>query len=228
MYFSLITPEPGREREVARELISGPYGDHQWLWRLFPAPEGAAREFLFRRRDVEGIPRYYVLSRRAPQPQGSAWRVRTSVYAPKLSAGTRLQFDLRANPVVDQVHDGRRRRHDVVMQEKKRLLRGCGLKRWGDWTGADRPALQTLVQDACGAWLRSRAPRLGFEVDEDRFMADGYQQHRAKDGRIRFSTADLSGELTVVDPDAFVDTLGKGVGHAKAFGCGLLLVRRIG
>jgi hypothetical protein len=46
MYFSLITPTDGRERDAAHEWASGPYIEHQWLWRLFPAPEGAPRDFL--------------------------------------------------------------------------------------------------------------------------------------------------------------------------------------
>ena len=48
-----------------------------------------------------------------------------------------------------------------------------------------------------------------------------------KDGQLSFSTADFSGELTVFDPSAFVMTLRNGIGPAKAFGCGLLLVHRL-
>ena len=55
---------------------------------------------------------------------------------------------------------------------------------------------------------------------------DKYQQHSEKDGRLSFSTADFSGELTVIDPAAFAVALGDGIGPAKAFGRGLLLVRR--
>ena len=76
--------------------------------------------------------------------------------------------------------------------------------------------------------LRSRASRLGFEVDEKILAVDGYQRHsEKKDGRLRFSTVDFSGELTVNDPSAFAGALRGGIGHAKAFGCGLLLVRRV-
>jgi CRISPR system Cascade subunit CasE len=35
---------------------------------------------------------------------------------------------------------------------------------------------------------------------------------------------DFSGELTVVDPVTFGFALQNGIGRAKAFGCGLLLV----
>ena len=48
-----------------------------------------------------------------------------------------------------------------------------------------------------------------------------------KNGRLRFSTVDFSAELTVIDPGKFDKALLDGIGHAKAFGCGLLLLRRI-
>jgi len=227
MYFSLITPAEGRERNAAHEWASGPYVEHQWLWRLFPAPEGTRRDFLFRRQDLGDMPRFYVVSKRPPLAQDSAWNIRTRDYAPVLKAGSRLRFDLRANPVVTpHAHDGKRVRHDVVMQEKKRMLRERGLARWQDWQDDDKPALYTLVRSACGSWLCSRALRLGFEVDEPSLAVHSYRQHSQGEGRLQFSTADFSGELTVIDPAAFEAALRTGIGPAKAFGCGLLLVRR--
>lgn len=227
MYFSLITPAEGRERDAAHEWASGPYVEHQWLWRLFPAPEGTRRDFLFRRRDAGGIPRFYVVSKRPPLVQSAAWNIRTRDYAPALEVGARLRFDLRANPVVTHAHDGKRGRHDVVMQKKKRLLKERGFARWQDWQNDDKPALYALVRETCGAWLRARASRLGFEVDEESLAVDGYQQHAEKNGQLRFSTVDFSGDLTVIDPTTFAVALRDGIGHGKAFGCGLLLVRRV-
>lgn len=43
---------------------------------------------------------------------------------------------------------------------------------------------------------------------------------------ISLSTVEFSGALTVTEPDAFNRALLRGIGHAKGFGCGLLLVRR--
>jgi CRISPR system Cascade subunit CasE len=55
MYFSVITPSPGREREAAQQRAAGPYSEHQWLWRFFPAEENSPRDFLFRRLDMNGL-----------------------------------------------------------------------------------------------------------------------------------------------------------------------------
>lgn len=227
MYFSLIKPRTGRERDAAHEWANGPYAEHQWLWRLFPASEGSPRDFLYRRWDAEGMPRYYVVSKRPPQVQSTVWGVQTQEYEPKLEAGARLRFDLRANPVITHGHDGKSKRHDVVMQEKTRLLRERGLVNWQDWQGEDKPLLYTLVRETCGAWLKSRAERHGFAVDEESLAVDSYQRHAEQKGRMHFSTVDFGGELTVRDPTAFGAALYDGIGHAKAFGCGLLLVRRI-
>lgn len=227
MYFILIMPRSGRERDAAHEWANGPYIEHQWLWRFFPAAEGAQRDFLFRRWDMESIPRFYVVSERPPRPLNTAWSVQTQNYAPKVDADARLRFDLRANPVVTHNRDGRRTRHDVVMHQKKKLLQERGIASWQNWQDDNKPTLYALVHETCSAWLRSRSSRLGFDVDEASLAVDGYQQHVEKNGRLRFSTVDFSGTLTVTDPKAFVGVLHRGIGPAKAFGCGLLLVRRL-
>ena len=150
MYFSLIKPTAGRERDAAHEWASDPYLEHQWLWRFFTAPEGTPRDFLYRRRDVSDMPRFYVVSKRPAQQLSTAWNIQTQNYAPKLKSGVRLRFDLRANPVVTHGRDGKSRRHDVVMQEKTRLRRERGLTSWQDWKGEDKPLLYTLVRETCG------------------------------------------------------------------------------
>ena len=45
-------------------------------------------------------------------------------------------------------------------------------------------------------------------------------------GQPQFGVLDLVGTLDITDPAAFVIRLGQGFGRAKAFGCGLMLIRR--
>jgi CRISPR system Cascade subunit CasE len=52
------------------------------------------------------------------------------------------------------------------------------------------------------------------------------QVHRREE-RINFSTASFTGELIVTQPELFSSVLYNGVGHAKVFGCGLLLVKKV-
>lgn len=251
MHFSLIQPHPRHEREAAYERARGAYEDHQWLWQqFFPAPRGTPRDFLFRRLEAGAAARFHVVSSRAPSMDVVGWQVQTQHYAPKLNAGDRLRFDLRANPVVSRPgqavldpegaprsrtmgkHAGTVRhrivRHDVVMDAKRRLLAERGFKLWHEWQDEDKPLLYELAHESCSQWLITQGQARGFEVDLDALRVDGYTQHRGKNGALRFSSVDFAGELTVRDATAFGCALMRGVGHAKAFGCGLLLVRRLG
>lgn len=229
VYFSLITPAEGHTRRAAHERAKGALADHQWIWGLFPSSSGAQRDFLFRRSEADGLPRFYVVSHRAPTQTSQAWQVQTRSYEPKLARGDRLQFELRANPTVRHARNGGSKRHDIVMEAKKRLLSERGLSRWGDLSAAERPALYELVWQRCGQWLARCGDQLGFVVDEGQLRVEAYQQHGHDTGRmLRFSTVDFSGALMVSDPEVFVArALYRGIGHAKAFGCGLMLVRRV-
>jgi CRISPR system Cascade subunit CasE len=230
MHFSLITPTTGHERAAAHDWAQGVYGQHQWLWRFLPAPPGSPRSFLFRRRDMHGLPCWYVVSECEPQSPSEHWQVRSKPYAPDLAEGQLLSFELRANAVVTtRSAAGKPVRHDVVMQEKKRLLHEKGLTRWADWTTPDRPALADLVQRTGAAWLAARCARLGVALHgADTLRVEGYEQHRGKGDTVKLSTVDFSGSLRVTDPTALRRALFEGVGHGKAFGCGLLLVRPFG
>jgi len=242
MYFSLITPAPGQDRQAAREWWNcarkkvEPYREHQLLWRFFPAPDGSKRDFLFRREDTQSSrPRFYVVSKRPASSPGTAWSVQTRPYRPILEAGDRLRFILRANPVVAVRRDDKLIRHDVVMHEKKRLLAEKGLRTWSDLPENERPPLYKLVREACQVWLEKRAAGKGFAFDsgDENFAVDAYQPlrlHSANKGKhdkeIQFTSVDFSGILTVTDPKHFFQkALMEGIGPAKAFGCGLLLVR---
>ncbi|MDZ4261299.1 MAG: type I-E CRISPR-associated protein Cas6/Cse3/CasE, partial [Pseudomonadota bacterium] len=130
---------------------------------------------------------------------------------------------------------------DVVMHEKKRLLAEHGYRHWADWPNTDeaKPPLYELVYASSLNWLEQHAEQAGFRVltrelhdergvrEEKSVRVDGYTQHRAERKDIRFSTVDFTGELEITNVLAFRKTLLNGIGHAKAFGCGLLLIRRL-
>lgn len=216
MYFSVISPASEHVRAAVRDLAHAPYGLHQWLWKFFDGDRDAERDFIFRRHDLDRLPRVYVVSARPPIAFGEDWEVQTRAYAPLLAAGQRLSFVLCANPVVSKKGvDGKSRRHDVVMHAKKAV------------PPADRPSVAQLVEQTCLAWLQSRAAKAGFELVGATVEAYCQQHARRRSGgnAIQFSSVEFSGELVVSDADAFQRTLLQGIGHAKAFGCGLMLVK---
>ncbi|MHC1625774.1 MAG: type I-E CRISPR-associated protein Cas6/Cse3/CasE [Methanoculleaceae archaeon] len=228
MYFSRLTmrPDASKSPEFLR-IASGPYQIHQMVWDLFLHPEHTERDFLYRVDRRMGSPVVYVLSSREPVYLGRLWRVETKPFNPVLHRGQRLVFSLRANPVVsrrmDPDDDGKRRlvRHDVVMDAKKKLQKEYGKVRF---------RMADLVQQEGTRWLRSRAERHGFSIGDGAVRADGYRQIRFRKGKsgntVSISTIDFTGILTVTDPDLFLESLRSGIGPAKGFGCGLMMIRR--
>lgn len=239
MYFSVITPKERSLRQAAHELSKSSYDVHQWLWRFFPGSADQRRDFIFRRHEQEQMPRFYVVSHRPPTAFSEAWKVESRHYDPQLKEGQRLSFELRANPVITKKNGGgKSRRHDVVMEAKKRLLAEHGFgdeAKWADWNDeSKKPLLYELVQKHCADWLDRTGKKNGFQValtDEEqpqrKLQVDAYEQSKAvkRTHNIRFSTVDFSGELLVINPALFNLALYNGLGHGKAFGCGLLLVR---
>ncbi|MGH8596506.1 MAG: type I-E CRISPR-associated protein Cas6/Cse3/CasE, partial [Gammaproteobacteria bacterium] len=134
--------------------------------------------------------------------------------------GERLVFKLRVNPVVTRKTQ-RGRRHDVVMDTKLKMD-------WRNLPPEQRPTLAQLAYDAGSHWLLGRAEKLACEFDASVLRVDGHDIWRQRQGRkIELSTLDFEGILRVAEPDCFLEALLNGIGPAKAFGCGLLLVRRL-
>lgn len=219
MYLSRLTLLRGAwtDRESLRAFES-PYRLHQALWEVFSDSPDRRRDFLYRLDLDGGRPRVYALSAREPVDGGRLWRIETKPFAPRLRGGDLLDFTLRANPVVTR--DGKR--HDVVMDAKKALAAGGA-------PANERPSQAELVQEHGGAWLERRAEKHGFEVVAGTLRAEGHQVHRFQkpSGRpVHVATCDFQGVLQVLDPSRLVDSITSGIGPAKGFGCGLLLVKR--
>lgn len=227
MFFSRITIDArSADPDDLVALVNGNvHAIHQILWRLFPEDPDAKRDFLFRKEEGKGWPYFYLVSRRHPQPLNGLVKVETKAYQPKLTEGQMLAFCLRANPVVTKRSaDGCKRiRHDVVMNARYDLALSTTGK-----TGISTGELQYTTGIK---WLENRSGRLGFNFDPKKVRVFGYQQHRVRrrnrKSSIQFSSLDYIGILTVTDSDRLYETLMSGIGRSKAFGCGLMLVRRV-
>lgn len=86
-----------------------------------------------------------------------------------------------------------------------------------------------------GWWERKGLERHGFKIALDPIHGSplldyaAYSHHPIPEkGKLAsFSSLDLSGEVVVTDVERFNSLLMEGTGPAKAFGCGLMLVRRV-
>jgi len=227
MYLSRIRFDPlANTQQLAKTLCGDSYREHQILWQLFGYDPEASRDFLFRQVIEQGRLKYYLLSERIPVDNSGMWLIDSpKLYEPKLSEGQQLFFSLRVNPVVTVTNaDGKKQRHDVVMHEKK-------LIGFDKLPVSERPSLQGLITTSCVQWLDSRAEANGFMVDPGRLRVEAYQQHTNRSKKyskpVRYSTVDFEGVLTVLDVQKFTKMLFGGIGKAKAFGCGLMLIRRL-
>lgn len=220
MYLSRITPVPKTSKlaRLAALASAGPYGIHQALWRLFGAEDQIKRDFLFRQLGQHDELAFYLLSARQPGADDGLWQIESKLFAPKLRQGQILRFSIRINPVVKRRDPNRRQqRHDLVMDMKHQ-----------DRNGNQDRTQQERVQKAGLVWLKQRQEQSGYTLHDDSLLAEAYRQHRfrGKGGRsISLSTMDCDGSLVVTDPERFRAVLSRGLGPAKAFGCGLLLIR---
>lgn len=213
---------------LPNEPNTDPAAGHHLLWSLFADGEARTRDFLWREEGSEGgrlRRRFLVLSQRPPEDRHGLFEVESQSFEPSLAAGDRLRFVLRANPAKSRATPGARgRRYDPVAAALSELP-------------PEKRAVhryQTL-QDVGTQWLAAQGERNGFDLARDPDSEEPRVQVEADDWRvlprgaarpISFSVLDFEGELVVNEPALFLQRLEQGFGRAKAFGCGLMLIRR--
>ncbi len=199
----------------------GMYEAHQALWDVFSDSPDRKRDFLYRQMD-QGA--FLAVSRREPAPGPDLSQRDVQPYTPALRTGERVLFSLRVNPVRKTRDDkGRQVRHDVVQDLRKRLM--------ADGTPEHKlPTRLELAEQAATSWLEARQGALGLALEAGSLMAEAYENRRFRKARggpeVVVSSLDLRGFAHVTDPEALGQALFDGIGPAKAYGCGLLLVRR--
>jgi CRISPR system Cascade subunit CasE len=203
----LVPEEPGARLGAVHSLV----------WALFADRRDRRRDFLWREmRPGE----FLILAARLPCNPHELFDLEYKPFVPVLYAGQSLRFDLRANPVVSiATQPGQRgKRHDVVMHALSKLV------------PRERPAARgTAIRDAGAAWLSEKGQVAGFSIDPDRLYVDRYERVRIPREHARaiiFSTLTFQGVLTVDEPTRFLASVLGGFGAAKAYGCGLMLIRR--
>jgi CRISPR system Cascade subunit CasE len=189
---------------------------HKLVWALFADTVDRRRDFLWRE---ERPGHFMTLSSRPPEDPHGLFELDSKAFQPVLSIGDRLGFTLRANPVVARLKTKGQRgqRHDIVMDALHAVPPG------------ERAAvrLQTVLT-AGRAWLARQGEASGFVPCGDAAV-DGYDRvriPRASGEPAVFGILDISGVLEVLDPARFTARLAEGLGRARSFGCGLMLIRR--
>lgn len=193
-------------------LIDG-YAWHQRLWECFPLDPVARRDFLSRLDSGDGWSRAWLLSNRRPArpdwcPAGC---FEVKEVSPSFLSHARYAFDLRANPVRALVQRG---------PDGQPLRRQDGKRRSGKRVPIIRP-------DELRTWLDRKASEAGFRVDDSRPLEIGpsVAAHFRKEAHAGYhSGVVFRGVLEVTDPVRFRQAHAHGIGAAKGFGFGLLLL----
>ncbi len=217
--------------QLRRDRPLDPYQAHQLVWKAFPdTPEGD-RPFLF---SLDHRSTHHSLLVQSTTAQswdflGDRGSVQTKSFDPSLiGAGTELRFFLRANPTVDRkgFKDGKKRRVAVGINPE------LAFRRMG--RPEDAPSTPSAIakwrREELIDWLKRKGEDGGFRIEEAepgpiierRIVRDVRQRARP----ITLHEVEFTGTLKVADQESFARTLGTGLGRGKAFGYGLLMVRR--
>ncbi len=193
----------GRD-EAARQRFRDTYAWHQALWKAFPGRCAEPRRFLFRIDDKHQKFRVLLLAPDRPVlPDWGKWQ--TKEVPGSFLAHERYQFQLRANPTV------------------KRVIRAADgtKKKNGRRTGIYDP---TELQ----AWLERKAEQAGFGVS-GLVIGPPMESHFFNKNRKRgkHNSVDFQGALLVKERKVFERAFHKGIGPAKAFGFGLLMLEPV-
>ena len=214
------------------------YQAHQLIWNAFP--EKMKRPFLFHLQ--EHADHYGLLVQSTVAPDWSCipgTEIGLKVIDPcSVTAGDRFRFSLRANPTVERegYKDGKRRH--IAVSANVELRKERAHARGVEVSSEDLDRETTLLQ-----WLTRKGKHAGFKLAgslhdaSDRQCYAGptvtYQvrrsrqvdlQHRRSSPPITIHGCDFTGALFVTDAAAFTLARMTGIGRAKAFGFGLLML----
>lgn len=194
---------------AARHKLRDNYAWHQAMWEAFPGREDEDRSFLFRVDVRDDGPEVLMLSHVEPAcPDwcpGEGWSVKQ--IKPEFLRHRYYQFDLRANAT-----------------RKVTKLTGSG-----EPSKNGRRAVISGEQEL-HAWLDRKATQGGFRVvDDSPLVIDPRMDYHFRKGNTSglHVGARFRGTLQVIDPDRLKETFYQGIGSAKAFGFGLLLLQPI-
>jgi len=200
------------------------YAWHKMLWECYPGQPDASRDFLTRIDQLEGAYRFWVLAKHKPaRPQWcTADGFSLKEISPSFLSHRYYAFDLKVNPV------------KAIVQRKANEEPVVGTN--GKRTRGKRTPLVKL--DELRAWLfRKGEVRCrdkagldvpgGFHIVEEKTLeiSPMVESHFRKKGQSGYhGGVQFRGTLEVTDREKFIETYQSGIGSAKGFGFGLLLL----
>ena len=184
------------------------YNWHQAVWKAFPGRDGKKRDFLSRLDEHNNGFRLLIVSPIEPtRPDWcppDAWQTKP---IPETYFGkSRYAFQLCANPT---------KKVTKLNADRSPTKNG------------KRVPLRQRVELV--AWIERKGEQGGFKVDKDklRTVPRGPERFQKNGARGLHTSVEFAGMLTVTDPQKFHEAFPRGIGPAKAFGYGLLVIAPI-
>jgi CRISPR system Cascade subunit CasE len=209
---------------------------HRLMWSVIPeevrtrydrenSDRSAGAAFLWRAAQAGRT--YYLLG---PRPVDSSpfFRIETKPYVPAFRPGDRLSFDLRVNATVARKANadarGRSRRSDVAMDRIR--TEEMAATTAGESIESRSHRRLKAAEGAAAQWLARIGARDGFDLRA--VSLDSYRVERLpRPGKsAEIGVFEIRGLLEITDDAHFLQRVLVGFGRAKAFGCGLMLLRR--
>lgn len=190
---------------IARLRFRDVYDWHQAVWKAFPGRDDQQRDFLTRLDERDDGFRLLIVSPEIPtRPDWcppDAWQ--TKPIPETYFSKRRYAFQLCANPtkkVTKLGPDGQPTKN------------------------GKRVPLHTREEYV--AWMQRKAEQGGFVIEADtlRTIQQGRENFQKKGAAGTHTAVEFQGVLTVTDPDKFHETFTRGIGSAKSFGFGLLVI----
>jgi CRISPR system Cascade subunit CasE len=201
------------ELAVRQLRIRDTYDWHQRVWQAFGGRDGAPREFLTRVDQIDDVYRLLVVSQSLPSKPD--WCptdcFQTKPMPDAFFTHTGYRFSLLANPTKKIVDPSKAK----VIRPDGRLERNKNSKR-----------VPLIRREDLLAWLGRKAEAGGFAVQLDavRTIPRGREYFFKPGARGVHYATEFQGALQVTDAARFRETFARGIGSAKAFGFGLLVL----
>ena len=206
--------------EIPWSAVQNPYQIHRCLWRLFPGAAPESRHgnteqragFLFRMETYQtGRPaRFLVQSRQRPTSVSSIQTLGCREFNPQPQLAQRLAFVLTANPIKTIIDTQAEAKPDKRPNKQNQL----------------KCRVPLVHEDQQREWLIRQLGAAAI-VESVTILPHSPLYFRKGGYGGKIVTTTFEGVLQITAPDNLLEALENGIGPAKSFGCGLLLVRRL-
>lgn len=189
--------------EAAKTFINSYYRWHQFVWKAFPERDGQTRDFLHRVEESRGDYTLYILSPQRPKLVSIGnWETRE--VSSTFYDGKKYAFKVRLNPTYKEPR---------FNEDKKEAKQGVRRALW------DPQKISKYISHKA---LDNGFTILGQQIDGP------YKNISWKGAKpITHASVEVQGVLEVTDATKFKLAATQGIGSAKGFGFGLMLLKKV-